>query len=343
MRRRKGFTLIELLVVIAIIGILAAMVFPVFARARESARKAVCLSNVKNIALAINMYVMDWNGFFPLGNGDRTAADYFNDIGNATGRDDRVWPEVCNHQRHANPYLREPAIVDEYIRNRDVWHCPSALVETLVANIVPSGRDGYWLNSWRDVNWKGDWTFPQACNIAWPPGWGGDVTDAFAQGVPTVDTPGAFALSIGVNDNMHWDKPANVNDSVHYIVCGDGGGGVSYQIWNSKTLAIPDYGCGWNECGVGSGCCFNGTGPGLLSDEEKLGKAWRDASWRKDRSRHMGGSNVGFMDGHAKWHTTESLIFQQQPYDAAIFEGGLCSCVCDYTDDYCIDGEMNTK
>ena len=52
-RRYRGFTLIELLVVIAIIGILAAMVFPVFARARESARKAVCLSNVKNIALAI--------------------------------------------------------------------------------------------------------------------------------------------------------------------------------------------------------------------------------------------------------------------------------------------------
>ena len=55
--RRRGFTLIELLVVIAIIGILAAMVFPVFARARESARKAVCLSNVKNIALAIQMYL----------------------------------------------------------------------------------------------------------------------------------------------------------------------------------------------------------------------------------------------------------------------------------------------
>ena len=55
--KRKGFTLIELLVVIAIIGILAAMVFPVFARARESARKAVCLSNVKNIALAFQMYL----------------------------------------------------------------------------------------------------------------------------------------------------------------------------------------------------------------------------------------------------------------------------------------------
>ena len=51
MRGRKGFTLIELLVVIAIIGILAAMLFPVFARARESAHKVSCLSNLKNLGL----------------------------------------------------------------------------------------------------------------------------------------------------------------------------------------------------------------------------------------------------------------------------------------------------
>jgi prepilin-type N-terminal cleavage/methylation domain-containing protein/prepilin-type processing-associated H-X9-DG protein len=59
MGRRRGFTLIELLVVIAIIGLLAAMVFPVFARAREKARQAVCLSNLKQIALAMMMYMQD--------------------------------------------------------------------------------------------------------------------------------------------------------------------------------------------------------------------------------------------------------------------------------------------
>ena len=60
-RRRNGFTLIELLVVIAIIGILAAMLFPVFARSGESARKIQCLSNVKNIALAMQMYLADYD------------------------------------------------------------------------------------------------------------------------------------------------------------------------------------------------------------------------------------------------------------------------------------------
>src|SRR5574340_199745 len=65
LRRRSGFTLIELLVVIAIIAILAAMLFPVFARARESARKIQCLSNIKNIAMAFQMYFSDYDRYPP--------------------------------------------------------------------------------------------------------------------------------------------------------------------------------------------------------------------------------------------------------------------------------------
>ncbi|MGC9318909.1 MAG: DUF1559 domain-containing protein [Armatimonadota bacterium] len=59
--RRRGFTLIELLVVIAIIAILAAILFPVFARAREKARQTSCLSNVKQLALGTLMYVQDYD------------------------------------------------------------------------------------------------------------------------------------------------------------------------------------------------------------------------------------------------------------------------------------------
>lgn len=61
MSARKGFTLIELLVVIAIIAILAAILFPVFARAREKARQSACLSNTKQLGTAFQMYVQDYD------------------------------------------------------------------------------------------------------------------------------------------------------------------------------------------------------------------------------------------------------------------------------------------
>jgi len=64
-RSRRGFTLIELLVVIAIIAILAAILFPVFARAREAGRKTTCASNLRQIGLAILMYVSDYDDSFP--------------------------------------------------------------------------------------------------------------------------------------------------------------------------------------------------------------------------------------------------------------------------------------
>ncbi|MBP6962849.1 MAG: type II secretion system protein [Armatimonadetes bacterium] len=68
MKYRRGFTLIELLVVIAIISILAAMLFPVFATARAKGRQISCLSNLRQIGMAIALYQQDYGGLFPASN-----------------------------------------------------------------------------------------------------------------------------------------------------------------------------------------------------------------------------------------------------------------------------------
>ncbi len=103
LERSRGFTLIELLVVIAIIAILAAILFPVFAQAREKARASACLSNTKQIGTAIMMYTQDY---------DETLPEYWddNDAKNPNPNPLGYW------HNHLQPY----------IKNYQVFICPSA-------------------------------------------------------------------------------------------------------------------------------------------------------------------------------------------------------------------------
>lgn len=101
--RRRGFTLIELLVVIAIIAILAAILFPVFARAREAARASTCVSNLKQIGLAAKMYQQDYDETTPFYvNGSNFSFDPAN-------IHDTYWG-----------WFYQP-----YIKNAGIWNCPS--------------------------------------------------------------------------------------------------------------------------------------------------------------------------------------------------------------------------
>src|SRR6056297_3423700 len=107
--RRHGFTLIELLVVIAIIAILAAILFPVFARAREKARQASCLSNVKQMGLAAMMYVQDYDETMP-------PARCYNATIPYTMPNGDTWDSW-------GPWF---ALIQPYAKNPQIFICPSA-------------------------------------------------------------------------------------------------------------------------------------------------------------------------------------------------------------------------
>jgi prepilin-type N-terminal cleavage/methylation domain-containing protein/prepilin-type processing-associated H-X9-DG protein len=114
---RKGFTLIELLVVIAIIAILAAILFPVFAKAREKARQSSCLSNVRQINTAILGYIQD--------NDERMPSTW---NGPATYPGNYQWPQS----------------VSPYIKNWQIFLCPSDTGRTIVSgNGAPASTLSY--------------------------------------------------------------------------------------------------------------------------------------------------------------------------------------------------------
>jgi prepilin-type N-terminal cleavage/methylation domain-containing protein/prepilin-type processing-associated H-X9-DG protein len=111
-----GFTLIELLVVIAIIAILAAILFPVFARARENASRASCQSNMKQMCLGIMQYVQDYDERFPKAGGDGTTGG------------------SCSAYSAMMP-LSWPMAAQPYVKSTQIFKCPS---DTRVPNFTCS-------------------------------------------------------------------------------------------------------------------------------------------------------------------------------------------------------------
>jgi prepilin-type processing-associated H-X9-DG protein len=293
-------------VVIAIIGILAALLFPVFARARESARKTQCLANVKNIALAFQMYLGDYGRFLPSEHRPEVIA-WFKGRG----------PCCCtNRITGANPYLQPPVILEEYVRNRDVWKCPSARLTRTFPITDPylnsRGTDDWFLRFGEAFTGCPRYT---ACNFPFPSGWGGAVTDTVVDQVwcaPALGT-GAFEMSIGVAANYDVST-SQVSDPARWVVCGDAGQNYVVSFFDTTAVAYPDVcrirnqGCS-DACGHNPSCEF----PESTNCSPRRGE-WEvaaDPSHRKLRfpARHLGGSNLGFADGHAKWMDSEAILF----------------------------------
>lgn len=128
---RTGFTLIELLVVIAIIAILAAILFPVFSQVREKARATMCLSNQKQIGLAIAQYTQDYDGIY--------VPRYVDDW-TPTGWVRRYWPDIIN------PYIRQQGWTGGA---QGVFRCPSTprSTTTVTDYAMACAYSGYWPRS----------------------------------------------------------------------------------------------------------------------------------------------------------------------------------------------------
>lgn len=120
MEKNKGFTLIELLVVIAIIAILAAILFPVFAKAREQARATSCLSNMKQLGIGILMYLDENETCFPTSTEAISTAN-----GDPAGA---VWSGEYPVIAGTETIFRNYSIVsclNPYLKNLSIWKCPS--------------------------------------------------------------------------------------------------------------------------------------------------------------------------------------------------------------------------
>lgn len=222
--RRHGFTLIELLVVIAIIAILAAILFPVFARAREKARSASCLSNMKQLALAFAMYTSDYDGCFP---------SVYDDNPKGFNGDNRViWADK----------------VYPYVKNRQIFACPGGPNRVDISPIA-----GLWPDTLQGtrycMNMCHNWGWPEDCAS-----WDGDIVYPIAESM--IKFPAELAVLFESSNcwwnhwlgHPGWDNSAETSDGLTLIgVLGEviyprhsGGCNVSYVDGHAKWRSTKD-------------------------------------------------------------------------------------------------------
>jgi prepilin-type N-terminal cleavage/methylation domain-containing protein/prepilin-type processing-associated H-X9-DG protein len=209
-QRRSAFTLIELLVVIAIIAILAAILFPVFAQAREKARQTSCMSNMKQLGLAVVQYVQDYDETFPQGC--------------PNGWWDFTW------YRTTVPY----------IKNVDVFRCPNddAIVTPAALNWA-GPRMSYIANgymSWRDNDWRVTGVMGMSQGRDIPGGWMGSGITPLADVKRPADT-------IMIAERLHvWKNQENEYGNVLMWGPAPFITGVNWWDWavGTNTNNLPD-------------------------------------------------------------------------------------------------------
>ncbi len=239
----------------------------------------------------------------------------------------------------ANPYLPWPVVLDEYVKNRDVWRCPSALLETSAGFIFGGGPDWLGYLKAHEGEWGQDLPLGPVCFYSsFPSGSGGVVTDSILQQLgagtgdeqPWVSAPqGTFVQSIGtMKNNLQDMKLVSVQNVTMLPVAADCPPSAQWmtipRIAYANVCCAECAGCQWGGgCNAGdgpSGLCWGDDAAGLnCFNNIHVHRAWaRDPKRKSAAARHLGGTNIGFADGHATWWSAQALLAAS---DDARFEG----------------------
>lgn len=238
---RRGFTLIELLVVVAIIALLAAILFPVFGRARENARRSSCSANVKQILLGLIQYTQDFDERFP--------PTYFYNSATVNAN----WSQF----------------VQPYVKSSDIFRCPSDLntgVSSTYANPAPNGLIAPFHTSYAANFQIGGNAFSPA-------------TDTLNYGEPLITGIVQPSATVYVTDGTTVVGPSFAG---------------SPTTWATKA---------------NGSILFSKPGNAAIFAADSV-----NPDWGGPNPRHLGMSNVGFVDGHVKAMRAEKWYRSTTPW-----------------------------